>query len=738
MQIDDLKEYFDLFIINYLPHKDKDLYKQVSNFLLDYYYSHTYESIPESFKSAYEQQIIPIDFYDYLLMSNGFPDYLIQKLNIEDKTILLQSFMDFNVYKGTLYSLRKVSDTFNDTFSIYELFVDKDTETNTWVFKPYLVYKNPEVTKVLTESLSWDVIANKTKHFLISKDTLNESDMLLPIKTNLLLLDYHNVHEFTYVMDIYISTILNYFKNYTMILYLKGGEYKTNIITFYRLWYYILNKLYGVSYPAVIGNFTYFDYSIDPFPIDLSDLPQIKVEYDAIKDQATCRAFEVKYFNLFRSVVNNPAIDSTQIELECQYLIPNDLYEYVNTSMESDPTNNIIDELYNSLITWFYSLKTIYDDYKYFFQVFASQLPLIQTKIEDSTTFLLINHLKPYHVELVLKDLCASLKVDDKFNNLYLDYYIALLYKLEQATFAHQSHRLLSQISLNIMESYPIRASRVRQDIKIFDHMIHRFEILNLYKFLIEKISVENISHHIINNLKISQFDNTIIAHQFNVFDGKIIKDGLLIYLDAANIASYPGTGVTWSDLSGNGNNATLTNGVRYDITGLICDGIDDEIVIPRLEYGFPSGGTFEILFYIISTDRDQVFISFSGSIYMNLWMASNNILRWEVLNSTSENYHILCSSAPFVINTWYHVIATFDSNGVYLYINGVLDSDLDNYINRSVVSTDIGYIGDYNPSDYPSNSKLSIVKVYDRALTPLEVSQNFYAIRSRYNIQSP
>jgi hypothetical protein len=43
-----------------------------------------------------------------------------------------------------------------------------------------------------------------------------------------------------------------------------------------------------------------------------------------------------------------------------------------------------------------------------------------------------------------------------------------------------------------------------------------------------------------------------------------IVRDGLVLYLDATNPKSYPGSGTTWKDLSGNGNNGTLVNGVGY------------------------------------------------------------------------------------------------------------------------------------------------------------------------------
>jgi hypothetical protein len=60
------------------------------------------------------------------------------------------------------------------------------------------------------------------------------------------------------------------------------------------------------------------------------------------------------------------------------------------------------------------------------------------------------------------------------------------------------------------------------------------------------------------------------------------VTDGLVLYLDAAKKESYPGSGTVWNDLSGNGNNGTLTNGpthTGFSKTGSIqFDGVDDYI----------------------------------------------------------------------------------------------------------------------------------------------------------------
>lgn len=64
-------------------------------------------------------------------------------------------------------------------------------------------------------------------------------------------------------------------------------------------------------------------------------------------------------------------------------------------------------------------------------------------------------------------------------------------------------------------------------------------------------------------------------------FSPKIVTDGLVLYYDAANPSSYPGSGNVIYDLSRNRNNGTLINSPSYDTTNggsLIFDGTNDYI----------------------------------------------------------------------------------------------------------------------------------------------------------------
>jgi hypothetical protein len=86
-----------------------------------------------------------------------------------------------------------------------------------------------------------------------------------------------------------------------------------------------------------------------------------------------------------------------------------------------------------------------------------------------------------------------------------------------------------------------------------------------------------------------------------------VVRDGLVLHLDAANIKSYPGTGTTWYDLSGNGNNAALLNGVIYSASfngNMVYDNIDDIVKITS-PTNIPTGSSersVSIWFYADST----------------------------------------------------------------------------------------------------------------------------------------
>jgi hypothetical protein len=111
-------------------------------------------------------------------------------------------------------------------------------------------------------------------------------------------------------------------------------------------------------------------------------------------------------------------------------------------------------------------------------------------------------------------------------------------------------------------------------------------------------------------------------------------SDGLVLYLDAANSASYSGSGNTWYDLSGNSNKATFVDSPSFQSlpqSYFNFDGSNDYMTIVRSSSMSPTSGlTQEVWFNFSTIPNAAIFIglqygSSSNNTYA-LWMESSTI----------------------------------------------------------------------------------------------------------------
>jgi len=230
-----------------------------------------------------------------------------------------------------------------------------------------------------------------------------------------------------------------------------------------------------------------------------------------------------------------------------------------------------------------------------------------------------------------------------------------------------------------------------------------------------------------------------------------IVRDGLVLYLDAKY--SYPGaTGTnpdvyTWYDMSGNENHGELRNGVSYSGTGggsLNFDAIDDYIdtsfSIPSMSSQF----SFEIVVNIssgqVSGIGNQWGVLWNTNPGGSVFLGPNiSISKQSSSNGPWDLY--VNSTYPFpanlVANTWNNITYVRDnSNSVKIYVNGV--SIAGTYVDTTNHATVIRFMksnGTEPSYIYSTLGKLAIAKIYDKALSASEVSQNFEALRSRFGI---
>jgi hypothetical protein len=212
-----------------------------------------------------------------------------------------------------------------------------------------------------------------------------------------------------------------------------------------------------------------------------------------------------------------------------------------------------------------------------------------------------------------------------------------------------------------------------------------------------------------------------------------IVTSGLVMRLDAGNASSYPGSGTTWTDLSGQGNNATLTNGPTYDSGNggsIIFDGSDD--YAPTTANGFSFGSSPGT----ISCWAKTATILGSWSWIFAYGTPSLGASRFLGING-SDYYvggygaDITASGVP--LNTWFNMVGVYDGTNASMYINGTLVSGPTPQSWNTVSSVSV--VGrQTNNSEY-WNGNIAQVLVYDRDLTAGEILQNFNVDKSRFGL---
>ena len=220
---------------------------------------------------------------------------------------------------------------------------------------------------------------------------------------------------------------------------------------------------------------------------------------------------------------------------------------------------------------------------------------------------------------------------------------------------------------------------------------------------------------------------------------GRIVTDGLVLSLDAADRNSYPGSGTTWTDMSGNGNNGTLTNGPTFSNNSIVFDGVDDYVTIPNSSTVQVDSFTLEGWVYPLDDTNPPSGQGFhimrkEGSfILTHHWNSSQRVGLWMQRSSTTS-WEATFSSTPVPINTWSYIVATYDNLATRIYNNAVQVGTVSRP-GTTKVSTNAILVNGQVSNSLPKNYNLAGVKIYNRALSASEVAQNYNAQKSRFGL---
>jgi hypothetical protein len=216
-----------------------------------------------------------------------------------------------------------------------------------------------------------------------------------------------------------------------------------------------------------------------------------------------------------------------------------------------------------------------------------------------------------------------------------------------------------------------------------------------------------------------------------------IVQDGLVFDISAGSTRSYPGTGTTVTSLVGS-DTGTLTNGVGFSSNNggyWEFDGTDDYII--NTDTYNLSNFTAEVWVYPTASYPGGVPSAISTTYpgtnsTVNYTIGWNSNYGWMggFYNSSSGGWHEINVTSP-ALNTWHSYSLTYNGTTLILYHNGVSEGTL--------ATTDIAAGGgpirigrrwditNYFPGNIPN------ARVYNKALTATEISQNYNAQKSRF-----
>lgn len=205
-----------------------------------------------------------------------------------------------------------------------------------------------------------------------------------------------------------------------------------------------------------------------------------------------------------------------------------------------------------------------------------------------------------------------------------------------------------------------------------------------------------------------------------------IVTSGLIACFDPGNLRSYPGSGTTIYDASGNGYTGTLVNGAAYNSANggvFALDGVNDYIDIP-INLATTNYTVFGASRY--TTVSGRIFSAKNNNWLMGHW------------SGTTQNYYaegwVTGSGAGPGDTSWRIYAATGDisADSYNFYVNGTLNTGPSN---AGSAGPNGFAIGSYAGSSEFSAAQVGIMLVYNTVLTAAQVAQNFAAYRGRYGI---
>ena len=215
-----------------------------------------------------------------------------------------------------------------------------------------------------------------------------------------------------------------------------------------------------------------------------------------------------------------------------------------------------------------------------------------------------------------------------------------------------------------------------------------------------------------------------------------VVTTGLQLYLDAGNASSYPGSGTTWTDLSGNSRTGTLTNGPTYSGTNggsIVFDGTNDYVQCT-------GSLTVTAATFVTWIRRNGNQVQYDGILFsrgtnttgMNFYTSNQLGYHW---NDSSSTYN-WSSGLTIPDATWCMIAVSVTSTAATAYLcqTGGTTTATNTVNHASSLLNDIKLALDDAAARY-FNGNIAIAQLYNIALSAGQVSTNFEADRGRFGV---
>lgn len=197
-------------------------------------------------------------------------------------------------------------------------------------------------------------------------------------------------------------------------------------------------------------------------------------------------------------------------------------------------------------------------------------------------------------------------------------------------------------------------------------------------------------------------------------YNTSIVRNGLVLHLDAANPKSYPGSGTAWNDVSGMGNHFTIANtaGFTYNTAGYF----DMTSSFIYKNSAITTNTTCTCVFWIKTADVQSLFLSRynDNGAYLGAYRVGNKFYN---NGYGTPTYHQ----------------DTVQQVNIYDYL---IDGKW-HMVEFKSVSLNLATSFAFN--QYPTyifeSGTVSAIQIYNRNLTDDESKQNFEAMRGRYGV---